>query len=664
MSIWPLRADGELTLRRVGALAVVAVSSLVWGRLVLLGCGWVRYRERDFGLSYLTGNLAVSLAIMALRLVSPWSVSRWVIGQLILGLVCWGWLRGPLSAWRPRRRTQGWDAVATLLSLLAASCWVSHLYPQVIQRPNAWIYRPYMENFSNWFKVGVFLLADAPVAVGSPYYAGEPLSLYHYGSYAWPAWVAESSAPLGLTVLASFWFPQMLFSIGLASYQLGRLWFGPASGAWCAWAVLAIPDPTFWADDIINLSWHRYLEASPNFGCSLAAAAVAVTLVTQGRRADSSRLMLAGVAAAYAAALFKFNIVVAVLPVVAWTLLAAGRPGTRWGGGWVGGLFSASVLLALWAGTQFRFAPTFKLDPQLGGEFARWIMLSLPLDRWWDFFDAAWNAPVRPRQIPGRALWLAWASLQWWLPAWVLLAVGVPSRRGGGWRKRAVPLWALVVYLVLGLGLHPNQNGDPFELQHRPFGWVYLLVVVWCAGLAVSWLQGRGARWIASPTLLFVGLLIPWWYGAQTRITAPPTVLAPGLVRASQFVARHTDPDEPLIDAEKDPWLIMGAICQRRTFVCRADDYTFAGQGALADSRLRLRRAVDRLLAATSLGEIAEWHTQHRARWLLVHPDTPLAWPPELVEQHAFAAGGYRVYDLVRLAPAEPADAEDLPGGS
>ncbi len=655
-SLWSFSANGRISVGGLAVLLVLVVGCQLWGRLLLWSSGAADALAREFGLCFLAGAVSLGWMLLLARLVLPFSVVSCLVVLSLLGAALYARNSPRMQGWQSRRSVESWGLVSLLLSLFAAQFWCGHLHPQIVETPAFWVYRPYMEKFAHALLVGMFCTDAPPIEVGSPFFAGEPVSFYHYASYPTAAAVALADGQSPLEVLSAFWFPYGLFLVGLSAGVLGRIWFSPQAGAWATLGALAVPDPTYWAQDITCFSYQRLLEASSSSAYAVASAGLALAMVFQGRRLQSPRLIASGLAVVAGTALYKVNLVVVLLPIAAWVLIACpprpASPAVRR----LTALYLLACLAAIPLGMSLHYAPTFRFDSQLGHQYYQWVRPYVPPGPFWNWLGRAWSRPPAISQLPARGLWLAWATWQWWLVAVLVAWVARLRQRLRLDFLATLPLAVLSIYLGCALLLAPNANGDPFELQHRHFVWSYFLLLVWLCGTTVQLTRRTPARCVfESPTCALAVLLLPLVLGGPMRMPTTPNVFSKAFAAAGQFVDQASAADEAVIDAQGDPWLVTGALCGRRAFVCRDDDYAFAGQGNLAAARRDRLQAIQKLLAAQAAEQVESWRQLHGARWFVVHPETALAWPAELQANPAFNEGGYRVFDLQVVGRSVPA---------
>jgi hypothetical protein len=419
-------------------------------------------------------------------------------------------------------------------------------------------------------------------------------------------------------------------------------------GFWAAAATMIVPDPTYWASDVSCLSFLRVFEASSNMLYSEAAAAAAIVLTTAGARWDSGRCIAAGIFAALSAAYFKVNVILMLWPMVLFVLWAAAPRPLSWKVKLAAATFVAIVASAYAAGMRVRSAPTFAPDPHFGRAYINWVSEHSAADSWIAQRMKIEKPHDRVWDMAPRAGWIVLATLQWWLLPWLACVLARLRRPWGDGHVAYVPFLTVLLYGFWAVALAPNENGDPFELQHRSMGWPYLLVVAWTVG-EVGTVLGRLLSGLRGDPLLvgYALLAIPLTAGRDYRVPHPEQLLEKGYFDCLMYAREQTDPDDWFVDSRKDPWLITVGMAERRTFMCFARPYyNFPGHGSLAKVHEERGKEIERLLSLRTVDEIRAWGERHGVRWCILHPDTPTRWPREVLEGARFQSGEHRLIDL------------------
>jgi hypothetical protein len=632
--------------------SLVAVFS-VCGRVLLVALGVDRLVPRSFLLPLLSGAVVVPFTVAAARLITPVGLLAWYAAICASGLALHLLLARRIAQWQPLERGRWRELGGVLLALAAVTLWIRHVSPLVIVTGDSSDYRPFIEFFFHTTHATPLLIDGMPVSQGSFQFAGVPLAYYHYASYAVPALVAWIAGCPVYDAMVGSWYPVGYFLLGAAAWSLGSVLFGPRAALWCLAAVLLVPDPSFWCAPLsFFFSLNASAETSPALSYASATAALAVILLTLGARWRRISLVAAAMVVASATVFFKANIVVAALPLCGLYFLANWKRfdvGVRWP---ALAVLVVLGLLGVALGTRLRSAPTIGLDPELGWQYSQYILdeavapeSALQKFRPWVESSQAWIA------TPFRALLVATVTFQLTLPllllAWIACAWYWPEAAS----QRRLLVAALAVYLGSAVLLPPNANGDPYELQHRAFFWIYFLAAVWIAGVSVRLHHGVARQPLPGLVVAAILLCVPLVLGDRMRV-APQNAVPTGFVRAAHFILTHGPSTDIVQDAANDPNLILAALSQRRSYICISLEDTFPGSGALRAIHTSRAAECREVLRATTRDELGEFARRTGVRWFVLHPTSEVAWPKDLLAAPAFENRGFRVYDLSALAAA------------
>jgi hypothetical protein len=231
----------------------------------------------------------------------------------------------------------------------------------------------------------------------------------------------------------------------------------------------------------------------------------------------------------------------------------------------------------------------------------------------------------------------------------LLLAAGVQWRRLKN-PLVSMPLLFALNFLVMALGLALDNRGvaTPEELPHRPFVWMYFVVVTSVGALAgLALMQWQRARRISRPILLaiVVGLLaFPAIRGAHIQYMSALNTIsyAPyptDLFRLASYMATHGNPRDVFQDSAFDNTYTIAALSGRRAYVER----TFVPLAPNQELENRVV-AVGKLMQMPTEAAVRAEAQRLGIRWFVVRPDRSVAWPSAIVDHPAFVTDGYRLY--------------------
>jgi hypothetical protein len=317
----------------------------------------------------------------------------------------------------------------------------------------------------------------------------------------------------------------------------------------------------------------------------------------------------------------------------------------------VAALLSAGLGMALWLASGFQAAPTIALANDWG---------------------RAYLASTRS-MIPDEAVREVWVSLThsgWLVPRVFLLLTGAFGALGLIYvplllARRSTreyndhdlfPLCLLGVHVGLALGLAGNTNGVPWEIHHRPFVLVYLVLAVWCGGAVVALLPkprgwgGRPEAWGVVLVLLLAAA--PLLERGTTGTAERPPLLVDHLntrvhkdhLACIDLIREHASPSDVGQASDNDPVLITSGLTELTPYLGaphrlqRLDRYADLVTERLADLRELMEAATEEEFEA-AVGRLP-------IRWYLLMPDSEVSWPPRIAFEPRFRCGDYRVYDL------------------
>ncbi len=634
-----------------GLIGITLFSATSWGvgNTFHLLVGSSRLFRRSFPLVYVTGASLVSVALFLSKMVLGLSLTTTLCLLAILSAIYLFVWADSLSAWRRDERFASMDVVVSIFSLLAATLSSSHLFPERIDVDGGLKSIMFIEYYAHMVNVLPLLGEGTPSEFGSPHFAGAPWSFYHLGSHLYPALVGEwTGLPLA-SLAGGVWYPFGYALMGMGASALGSTLFGARHALWPTVAVAMIPDPTFWSWLVIPFSFDRNLECTPAAGLALGMSAIAVAMVYRGARARSLGVMTAGYFLAMLVLFVRANFLFSVLPTCFVTMILARY---AWPSGWTLRAVAVVAVLGMvgfFVGKQLQSAPTTDLGWRGGETFADWAAGS-------NTVRSAWTDLVRGaaekswgESVIRRAVFLLLGGFQGGL--YIGLTVGVLAWTTCRVRMGilAWPIMLLSMFVFVALFAMPNQNGDPYEIHHRPFVWYYFALATWTAGMAGRILS----KWVPRPEWISVVLglvmMVPAYSVGQVSqipMDLDEHFLPNGLLQATDFLKENLPRNERFVDSLKDPLLISTALAERPAFVCWKENYNFPGLGKAQLIREERWRAVDELLAATTAQEIRDWAKRYQARWVLVHPRSSVAWPGDVASRWVFEHDGYRVYDL------------------
>ena len=244
-------------------------------------------------LEMLLGFTAVTPAVFALDAFTPLpSVLCWIaVGVAVAAAGSTLWLRrrgtevGPSADTRAAAASPARGALVLVLAPLGATLWTQGLPPYRVDSPQGVVFRPWSDPFVHAQVTGQLAAAAPMRRLGNPGLFGEPLPVYHYGSYVNAAGAEAWSGATAFDAVVSLWIPLGLLPMGLSAYALGAECWGDAGGLPALCAALLLPDGSPDGVPVEWFSYHWLLAVAPAGPYGIAGGAAALVLVTSARPA-------------------------------------------------------------------------------------------------------------------------------------------------------------------------------------------------------------------------------------------------------------------------------------------------------------------------------------------------------------------------------------------
>ena len=608
-------------------------------------------------LDLLLGFVVVTPCVFILDAFTPLpSIGCWLM--VAAGTAAAGVASRPREVGEASPERPGWAAAwglfAVALALVAATLWTQELRPYKLASEQAVVYRPWSDLFVHAQMTGL-LASNRPMAsLGNPDLAGEPLPIYHYGSYVYPAGLSAFAGVSAFDAAAAFWVPLGLLLMGLAAYALAAEWKGDAAGLAALAAVLLLPDAPAYG---IPLKWYGFfwlLTVAPAALYGIAGGAAALLLVTRSaaaaRPASNRRLLWAGLAVAASTLLLKAQIFIVVLPlVVLWSVWFANRWTVARRAMITVGLFAAGVGGLL---VQERLGIGPRLLPSLSDLGHRWYFGAITTN----ISPGIWRDALSPPHGPivVKLLVILIEVLVGPLGLLIILVAGLLTVRAI--RRTLTPLDAvpaLAVALHLGVSILPGSNvrGAIDEVWHRPFVWVVFLVLAWSAAQLGPLLDTRRNRLLLGLVAVCL-IVVPLRLGGniESALTVNSNLtyvsLPRGLVDCADFLRTHTAESAVVQDVPKMDFPVLASLAERRAFLGRDLSFWqvyYPASTAEAEATAR-QNTLRRLLTAKTAPDVQALLEQTGINWLVFGPGERPDWPAEVFGRPLYESHGYAVF--------------------
>jgi hypothetical protein len=629
------------------------------GRLVLAPVRVEGQLGRSFALHFLTGYLALGLVQYALRAALPGPLA--VQFALLFVAAAAGQFLLPASG--DEGNESAADALAglfvTAFCLAAATCWARGLFHAVQPDGDQIVFHHWSDLFTHANVVARFTGSDSLIALGHFEVSGQSASLYHFSSYLGPATAAVLGKQSAYEVVQWYWTPTATFLTGLAAYALVLPWAGRTGGLCAVAALLVLPDASYvWpANGMMGYHWLQQIASGGAYGT--ACCAVALTFLMQWRRLGSVSALVAGLGFTVAVIWYKAQLFVVLAPLVVACLVlwqpgvSSRRRGLR---------FAALAVTGLVVLLMARRLPAVEALILDHDSFEKWntgVMAPSSTDEGMRAFFAAAPDGGRlgttryyARMIGACAV----CTLGAWLGLGALLQLArLPRPRA----EDVLPWGALALFLVLyasldSLALTGHNSG---ELTHRPLVLVYFLLSTWCAARCGQMLAAAPEARLAPFAVAAVAVLLlvlPYRMGRSVQAGKCPWRRAyfdlsqpRGLVECGRYVAAHGSGRDVIEDAGYDPLLVAGGFAERRSYLARPAEWQRDNSPNLRAEAERRLAVVESLKQCTDADSLRRTAVETGIRWFILGPSDAVRWPAAVQQAPAFAAHGYRVYDLI-----------------
>jgi hypothetical protein len=649
--VWITFASGSFNPRAVAFLVVLPWILLRVGGIITAALRLPSF----FALDFLLGVAAVSIGVMIWKVFVPLSLWVLLIALLIAGI--------PKFLPRPQRDPLSrLGLLGVVASLVAATGWSQDLILPTSTVEGGIIFKPWSDFFVHATMVARSLSNETLTQFGNYEWQGFPAIFYHYASYSIASCLAKAGSLPTYATVVGFWAPFGSFLTGLASYAVGRAIWSQGAGLAALMAAFLVPD--VWllnvAHPIYGYFW--LLHVSPGGLYAIAIAGTALIFVVQGAREGRRLWIVSGVVVGVLVAFFKIQIFAPAFPLlISFAILAwPSRKCWRW---FVLGGCVAVAIAMLPLVNRFYVGPNVHID--LSGNAWYWKMLAdmsrgTNVDGWYRVFSGVEPFPSHLARALGLLLLDALGVFAVVAPLVWLLAM---------WHKtwqvsESISVAAVVILLAMTFGLGGNGIwSNAQELIHRPFVWAYWLIGSLAAGRLFSMVAGHWPR--LATRVVTVGvvvlILVPVCYGSglqqgkwlQANAYSSLRVDR-GLVDCARYI--RTQPPASVVaqDSRLDPFLILGALSERRAFAARLELWKGVSKTFRQSPYQEQLRKLKGLQEATNIPDLQRGVRETGIRWYVVHPGDPNVWPAEFRNHPVFESNGYRVYDMQRCF--------DLPG--
>lgn len=501
----------------------------------------------------------------------------------------------------------------------------------------------------NWEDISIhtstILMLGGDLAEGRYQAFGEPAKLYHYAPYMMAALNAKIGFVPALEIANSLWGPSsyLLFAIGLYTL-VAHVWGGKIS-PFIVVAALLLPDAAQQLDAAKWFGFHWLLQISPGCSWGLAIFCVGLRYLLIGLDEHQHKLTIFALCLALTMIFFRAQFLPLTLSFFALVFL----------------IYCQQIplrlrLLTLFLGVAstylvLQFAANYVANPSLSGPSgaAAFVKAFLP------------SFTISTPFVGSFELVEALTALAHLLANMIGISLGIylavfliGMARHHDKKVLTLPILLIVTYLCWVVYLPQNRGGNPFELQHRSFVVVYMMVTTWMVGFLAQFISQRRAVQrstlakmlavaVAVGTLSWANYLLP----LRKDFMHYDRVFARGEYDIALSLRELTSGTDRFLDSGYDPLELVVGVSQKRSFLSRPDRFSIRGNPQRKNHFQELRRAGDEILNETDEASLLRLASQHQIAWIILRPehDHPLldALNP-VAQSHGFRL--HRVADL------------------
>jgi hypothetical protein len=535
-------SEQHFALSRLIVIEAMTLSSLSLGRVLL---------PHHFTTCRLYTELVLGFflsSLMILGICCGWTVSAGCAFSFVVALAV---LAAVFCCYREVDRV----GCAADLVVLSCICSVSLIWSwQAIvsysSLERAGLFTAWSDYFIHSAEIAQF--ADFDAMRGTSVFAsGEPLPLYHYGSYMLPAALSSLTGIPAVVAATAFWTPLGFILLGMGVFVLGSVGVGKLGGIFAAAGILLLPSASHYGLENPFFDFHWLLQISSGGGYALAFSCLATSAMIMWRNTARVSLALLAIGIVLGTFEFRVHIFVPTALTLAAFFYVSWSPKRRryrvvvllFG---IAGLVSGGILA-----DQLKRAPHVQLS---AGHLIGTLLLlnGMGPSPYADLYARIVTDTPTGAAILLGLLILILGAFGAWPPiygAWLIWR----RLKGSHGREDLIPLLSLCSYLAVGVTF-AGSTLEPDEFAHRPFVLVYAMLVIWCARFGATALSPYMSwRWIPPTVGAVLGMLLLFpvilertaqrsmlsWGDVWSRTLVPQ-----GIRDAASFVRTHAAPGD------------------------------------------------------------------------------------------------------------------------
>lgn len=358
------------------------------------------------------------------------------------------------------------------------------------------------------------------VGQGDILLAGMPLTFYHRCIYMIPAVIAEIANLPGVSASTTLLLPLGILLLCISAYTLATQLSGRIAGIIALICILVLPDSSLYWFKNGFLGFHYSLRVAAGTGFGIAVCLASMIFFIQGTRDNIKGLWVVSILLAISCFFFRVHMFVLYFPVFIFMLMLHFYFDRKW---FQYSLFFASasfLLLSLLAYFNHGMR-AFYLEKSAVLPFLDLVHLQRGETAYSSMFKNIIEMHKPTITIVTGVGLLLSAILSGWLFLYPL-ALYFKIKDIGYKRIDTFPLAIFMFYVFIVLTF-PTVHGLPDEWQHRPFGLLYALIIIFTVAYSVEFFNSRQktmpylARY--TPTLIIIISML----GVFTACISPNT---------------------------------------------------------------------------------------------------------------------------------------------
>lgn len=636
-SVWLSNQDITALLLSVLLNTVIFLTAIVLGHRIVRFLEPAKCGSEQALVAFVIGNLALSLCLfLGVYILHTSVLSTFLFLFLVAIFISRG--QGAMSHFRVTKNE--WFV------LLAAAICSTRIYWFVL---DPFEIADSTVVLRNWEDISIhtstILMLGGDLAEGRYQAFGEPAKFYHYAPYMMAALNAKIGFVPALEIANSLWgpFSYLLFTIGL--YTLVAHVWGDKISIFISVAALLLPDAAQQLDAAKWFGFHWLLQISPGCSWGLAIFSVGLRYLLIGLDEHQYKLTIFALCLALMMIFFRAQFLpITVSFFVLIFLIHCEQLSLR--------LRSLTLVLGV-ASTYFvlQFVANYVANPSLSGPSGATAFLQAFLPSY------TFTTP----QVDSVQLFGALDTLAHLLANMIGISLGlylaiflIGVARHHDIKVLTLPIVLIFTYLCWVIYLPQNRGGNPFELQHRSFVIVYVMVTTWTVGFLTQFLSQRRPVQRSMLTKTFavavaVGAL--GWANYLLPMRKDFIHYDRAFVRGEYDIALSlrdlASGTDRFLDSGYDPFELVVGVSQKRSFLSRPDRFSIKGNPQRKNHFQELRRVGDEILDETDKARLLHLTSQYQIAWIILRPEQDhgvLDARNPLAQSHGFRL--HRVADL------------------